>query len=92
MVTVILVVISNPMDYFCVMLLTHVAIVSYLRDGLRDETSRNSEKIRDISITSWKNPSSLIKNIECNSCLVTILQSVPTEFNSGNWSILHAVW
>ena len=52
------------MDYFCFMLLTHVAIVSYLRDGLRDKTSQNSEKIREI--TSLINPTSLIKKTECN--------------------------
>ena len=53
----------HPMDYFCFMLLTHVAIVSYLRDGLRDKTSQNSEKIREI--TSLINPTSLLKKTEC---------------------------
>ena len=55
------------MDYFCFMLLTHVAIVSYLRDGLRDKTSQNSEKIRDI--TSLINPTSVIKKTECSALL-----------------------
>ena len=60
MATVILVVISNSMDYCSVMLRSHVAIVS----KLRDKTSQNSEKLRDI--TSQINKKSLTKKIECN--------------------------
>ena len=65
MVAVILVLMSNLTDYNSVMWPTHIPLVNHLRDGLRDRTSQNLEKLRDI--TSQINPSSLIKKIECIS-------------------------
>ena len=62
MVAVILVLISN-LTTISVMWLTHIPLVNNLRDGLRDKTSQNLEKLRDI--TSQINPASLIKKIEC---------------------------
>ena len=62
MATVILVVISDPVDSYSVMLLTHVVMVNYLWDGIRNKTSQNNKKIRDL--TSPKNPISLVKKIE----------------------------
>ena len=49
------------------MWLTHIPLVNHLRDGLRDKTSENLKKLRDI--TSQINPTSLIKKIECTACI-----------------------
>ena len=65
MVAVILVLMSNLTDYNSVMWPTHIPLVNHLMDGLRDKTSQNLEKLRDI--TSQINPASLIKKIECSA-------------------------